>query len=89
MESMKWHLGDGRLGQGLVVRDSGTGDTSYLYLNGKQVTPSVTNQRTETLAEWRARKERLKEILLKAALNAPSDSEGLDNDDASQDSVLL
>lgn len=89
MESMKWHLGDGRLGQGLVIRESGMGDTSYLYLNGKQVTPSVTNQRTETLVEWRARKERLKEILLKAALNAPSDSEGLDNDDASQNPVLL
>lgn len=89
MESMKWHLGDGRLGQGLVVKESGMGDISYLYSNGKQVTPSVTNQRTETLAEWRVRKERLKEVLLKTALNAPSDSEGLDNDDDSQGSVLL
>lgn len=31
MESLKWHLGDGRLGRGLVVKNSGTGDTSYLY----------------------------------------------------------
>lgn len=91
MESMKWHLGDGRLGRGLVVKGSGMGDTSYLYSNGKQVTPSITKQRTETLAEWRARKERLKEILLKTAMNARSDSEleVLGGDEDSHESVLL
>ncbi|ROW10169.1 hypothetical protein VMCG_01853 [Cytospora schulzeri] len=89
LESVKWHLGDGRLGKGLVVKDSGMGDTSYLYSSGKQVTPSITNQRTETLAELRARKERLREILLKTALNAPSDSECVDSDEDTQDFVLL
>lgn len=90
MEPMKWHLGDGRLGQGLVVKESGMSDTSYLYSNGQQVTPSITKQRTETHAEWRARKERLKEILLKSAMNAPSDSEleGCDINEDTQDSVL-
>ncbi|KUI62849.1 hypothetical protein VP1G_09978 [Cytospora mali] len=88
MESVKWHLGDGRFGQGVVVKARGMGDTSYLFRNGKQITPSIKNQRPETLAEWRARKERLKEILLKTALNAPSDTEGVEIGEDTQDSIL-
>ncbi|KUI74500.1 hypothetical protein VM1G_10120 [Cytospora mali] len=88
MESVKWHLGDGRLGQGVVGKERSMGDTSYLFRNGEQITPSIQNQMTETLAEGRVRKERLKEILLKTALEAPSDAEVVEIGEDAQDSIL-
>ncbi|KAK7740809.1 hypothetical protein SLS53_005278 [Cytospora paraplurivora] len=78
LESIKWRVGDGRRGQGIVLKESALGDTSYLLWNGRQVTPSIRNQKIETPAEWRTRKNRLRNFLLKSALNAPSDSEEME-----------
>lgn len=78
LESVKWHLGDGRRGQGIVLKGSALGDTSYMLWNGRQVTPSIRHQKIETPAERRARRDRLRAIVLKAALDAPSDSEDVE-----------
>ncbi|ROW16504.1 hypothetical protein VPNG_02895 [Cytospora leucostoma] len=81
LDSIKWHLGDGRRGQGIVLDESALGDTSYLFWNGRQVTPSIRNQKIETPAEWRARKDRVRNFLLEVALNASSESEDTESGD--------
>lgn len=88
LEPVKWHLGDGRFGKGHVVKKSSMGDTSYLFRSGKQVTPSIKDQKVETLAEWHSRKGKMKAILLKAALNASSESEDLEDDKNTDNAVL-
>lgn len=81
IESLAWHLGDGRIGQGLVVKDSASEYPAYLFWNGKQVTPSVQGQERETLAEWRAKKEMLKEVLGDLAMDSDEGSENSNDSD--------
>lgn len=84
MASLMWHMGDGRKGLGFVV-DPSDDCPPYLLWNGIQVTPSVTGQEVETLAECRQRKGRLKEFLSTCNLAADPEmapeSEGSDEDE--------
>lgn len=80
MVSVMWHKGDGRNGRGVVVH-SATEYPQYLFCNGVQITPSVKYQKTETLAEWRARKEKLKELYAHLATDAEIDSDSEDPDE--------
>lgn len=74
MVSLMWHMGDGRKGMGIVVDQSGHDDCpSYLFWNGKQVTPSVKDQKMETLEERRQRKERLRVFLASCGLAGGSE----------------
>ncbi|KAI1102304.1 hypothetical protein F4804DRAFT_313363 [Jackrogersella minutella] len=75
--SFVWHLGDGYQNDGIstLKRDA---DELPRYLfdgDGKQVTPSVTEQQFEDDQQYKERKRKLKRLLILQDENAPSEED--------------
>jgi hypothetical protein len=75
--SYAWHMGDGIKNDGIETpKDKGPEDLpDYLFKDGKQVTPSITDQEFENTAGMLERKRKLREIRRQAEANAPTDME--------------
>lgn len=70
-----WHMGDGRAGKGIIIKDLPRKHATYLLYDGVQVTPSVHGQKVESVAELRKRKRRLEKLISQRDANAPTDTE--------------
>ncbi|PSR93977.1 hypothetical protein BD289DRAFT_451542 [Coniella lustricola] len=75
MTPLYWHMGDGRTGGGIVFQDVIKKTPKYLLCEGFQITPSIKDQKIETIGEWRARKALLREMLARTLIE-PQDGHG-------------
>lgn len=77
---MQWHLGDGYQNESSDAKNDADPNALPDYLfdeDGKQVTPSVKDQKVEDFATWRANRKRLRKLLIQRDANAPSEDEDI------------
>ncbi|XDG03413.1 hypothetical protein ABKA04_003028 [Annulohypoxylon sp. FPYF3050] len=75
--SFVWHMGEGYQNDGIsTLKRNSDGVPKYLFdKDGKQVTPSVTEQQFEDDQQYKERKRKLKRLLLLQEENAPFEEE--------------
>ncbi|KAI0900970.1 hypothetical protein F4806DRAFT_450568 [Annulohypoxylon nitens] len=75
--SFVWHMGEGYQNEGIsTLKRNSDGLPKYLFdKDGKQVTPSVTEQQFEDDQQYKERKRKLKRLLLLQEENAPFEEE--------------
>ncbi|KAI2471746.1 hypothetical protein F4781DRAFT_75954 [Annulohypoxylon bovei var. microspora] len=77
LRSFVWHMGEGYQNDGIsTLKRDADGLPKYLFdKDGKQVTPSVTEQQFEDDQQYKERKRKLKQLLIQQDENAPFEEE--------------